>query len=135
LHKGEIIEAFVYGTYPGGWGMLVATNWKLLFIDKMFLDCVVEEIPYSMISSIDHRHGHILSEVTVHSRAKDYPFRRVNRNCAFRLIEHVEKVMIDTQLKLAEQEKLVQEEIIRRNSLNLQFPPGYLRDLKGSPRF
>lgn len=93
LQDNERIEAFICGTYIAGWGMLVATERKLIFIEKQFVRLKVEELPYQMISAIDHSTGRKYGKVTVRAQRKDYYFRRVNRDCVKKFISYVESRM------------------------------------------
>ncbi len=97
LHEDEKIEAFVYGVYSAGWGMLVATDRKLIFVDKVFFDLKVDELPYSMISAIDHSFGHYFAKVVVHTRSKDYSFKRIRCKCAENFVDFIEEKMLQTQ--------------------------------------
>lgn len=126
LHKDENIEACIYGSCASGWAMLVATDRKLIFVNNMFLDLKVDELPFSMISAVDHSYGHVFSKVTVHTRAKDYAFKYVNRKCANRFVEYIEERIIQLQ---DEYLRNIAEEQFRVSQLNhsntLQLPVSY----------
>lgn len=97
LHTGEKIEAFIYGVHSAGWGMMIASDRKLIFVDKIFFDLKVDELPYSMISAVDHNFGRYFGKVTVHTRSKDYSFRRIRCKCAERFVDFIEEKMLQTQ--------------------------------------
>jgi len=126
LHEDESIEAFVYGVYSGGWGMLVATDRELIFIDKVFFNLKVDELPYSTISAVDHSFGHVFAKVTVHARSGDYLFRRINRKCAAKFVDYIEKRTKQPQDNLLAGVTEAQNLNPRLNySKNFQIPPTY----------
>lgn len=66
LGETETIEGLLQGIYAGRQGLLVATDCRLLFVDKgMFGGLRVEDFPYSKISSIQYELGILLGKVTV----------------------------------------------------------------------
>lgn len=66
LWEDEKIENLVQGFYNNGTGLLVATNHRLIFVDKGLLFGVkVEDFPYDRISSIQYETGLFLGEIDI----------------------------------------------------------------------
>jgi hypothetical protein len=66
LAPSECVEQLTPGFYNGGIGLLVATNRRLIFLDKgMLYGLRVEDFHYDRISSIQYRTGLLLGEITI----------------------------------------------------------------------
>jgi len=66
LWSDESVENIIQGTYNNGNGILVATNRRLVFVDKGFLyGLKVEDFPYEKISSIQYETGLLLGKLTI----------------------------------------------------------------------
>ncbi len=62
----ERVENIVQGSYNNGLGILIATNKRLVFVDKgMFFGLKVEDFPYDKISSIQYETGLLLGSITI----------------------------------------------------------------------
>jgi len=70
LRTDETIRQCVFGTYHGGSGLLVATDQRLLLVDKRPFFLNLEEIQYVDITNIEF-HKHLLQAV-VHLKAKGH---------------------------------------------------------------
>ena len=71
LYENEIIEAFILGYYDGGYGMMVATNIRVVFIDiTPFGRLKIDDIPYGSVNSVELQIGMFFASVslfTVHA--------------------------------------------------------------------
>jgi hypothetical protein len=66
LGAGERVEQLAPGFYNGGIGLLVATNRRIVFVDKgMLYGLRVEDFPYDRINSIQYKTGLLLGEITI----------------------------------------------------------------------
>ena len=66
LWEDELIENIVQGLYNNGNGILVATNKRLVFVDKGMLGGLrVEDFPYDKISSIQYQTGLMFGKITI----------------------------------------------------------------------
>lgn len=90
IHKDELIGGVVYGKHVDNFAMLVATDRRIIFLDKRPLFVNVDEITYDVVSGISFSHAGIGSTVTLHTRIKDYPIRTFNQRCAKVLIDFIE---------------------------------------------
>lgn len=102
LYFGEKIEAFIYGANAAGWGMLVATDQRLLFVNKRLMNLIVNEVPYPAVSSIDHSVGPMFAKVAVRTRQRLYDFRKVNRKCAEIFAGVIQVKLLENQAKEGE---------------------------------
>jgi hypothetical protein len=74
MHSDEEIQGCIQGLYAEGLGLVVATNTRLLIINKSFLWSRVEDESYAMINSILYKQGLILGKVLLSTRAREYTF-------------------------------------------------------------
>jgi len=66
LWEDEGVEKLVQGAYNNGVGILVATNKRLIFVDKgMLYGLKVEDFPYDKISSIQYETKMIFGKITI----------------------------------------------------------------------
>ena len=65
LHDDETLEDAVGGRYMNRAGLLVATNKRLLFIDKGVVRLRVEDFPYHAISSIQYETAAIYGKIII----------------------------------------------------------------------
>lgn len=68
LQSDEVIEHIISGSYEGGLGVLVATNKRLVFVDKgMLWGSKVEDFPYDKITSIQYDTGMLMGTIKIHA--------------------------------------------------------------------
>lgn len=98
LFEEETIKAFILGFYDGGYGMMIATNLRLLFVDVMpFGKVKTDDIPYSMVASTETQYGMIYASMTVYTRPNTYKFWWLNKNNVHDFNEYVERQMLKHQ--------------------------------------
>ena len=90
IHPDEIIGGVVYGHSQDGFVMLIATETRVIFLDKKPLYVNQDEITYYVISGISISHAGVGSTVTLHTRIKDYKIRTYNYKCANNFVEYIE---------------------------------------------
>ncbi|MCW1908471.1 MAG: pyridoxamine 5'-phosphate oxidase family protein [Candidatus Saccharibacteria bacterium] len=91
LHETEHIAGVVYGQYPGGSGMLVATDLRIIFIDRKPGYTHVDEITYDMVSGIGKIMSGPFTSVALHTRLGDYRFKYVNAKAAAIFVSYIER--------------------------------------------
>lgn len=102
LHLDEHVWGVVYGRYTNtskvetGRGMLVATDQRLLLINKKPLFVKCDEIAYRVISAITYTKAGIAGTVTVHTRMGDINVRTFNQKCARIFVEAIEAKIFKT---------------------------------------
>lgn len=80
LWEDEKIEKIVQGLYEKKNGILVATNKRLIFIDKgLIYGLTVEDFPYDKISSIQYKTGLIFGELTIFASGNKADIQQVEK--------------------------------------------------------
>lgn len=79
MMKNEVIEHVQRGYYSGGFASLIATNQRLLLVDKKPFFLSVIDLRYDMIAEVDY--GHQLFGATIHVQSfnKDFKFQCLNK--------------------------------------------------------
>lgn len=96
LLPGEEIYELVNGTYEGGFALAVATDVRLLLVDKKPMNYLtVEDIRFDMISEIDYSHRLLGAQIAVSTGDRDFHFRSYNQARLRKLIGHVQNCMAD----------------------------------------
>jgi len=90
LHKDEHIMGSVYGKYKNGRGVLIATDQRVLFLDKKPLFMHVDELTYMIIGGVTFTRTLVIGYVTVHSRLGDYTLRTFNIKNAANFVDYIE---------------------------------------------
>jgi len=78
LWDAEEIECAAQGWYKGGIVLLVATNRRLLLIDRKWLDTKVDDYPYGRISSIEHNSGIWTGKIVISMPGFEMVVNRIN---------------------------------------------------------
>ncbi|MCA9347351.1 PH domain-containing protein [Candidatus Saccharibacteria bacterium] len=98
LYENEIIEAFILGYYDGGYGMMVATNIRVVFIDiTPFGRLKIDDIPYGSVNSVELQIGMFFASVSLFSGPVRYRFWWLNKNSAHDFNRYVEYQMLKHQ--------------------------------------
>lgn len=97
IMPGEVIEKLVVGIYVGGYAILVATNKRMLVIDKMPGSLIVEDIPYDMISEVEFTYSMMKTQVVVFCRSKTIKFSTIRRPQLRDFAEFLEKRMMEVR--------------------------------------
>jgi hypothetical protein len=66
LDDNEVIQRVVSGLYEGGHGVLVATDKRMIFLDKKIMSCRIEDVHYDMVSDVEHFLGILTARIKVH---------------------------------------------------------------------
>ena len=105
VHPNEHIKGIVYGKYSHngarpahGRGALVATDSRILLIDKkpLFLKC--DELAYRVVSGVTYTKVGIAGTVTLHTKAGDIHVRTLNQKCADRFLAAIEAKCFSQQM-------------------------------------
>lgn len=94
IHEGEKISECVNGYYEGGMALLVATEMRVLLIDKKPLNYLnVEDLRFDMINEIDYNHRMMGAAITITTGSKTLRFRSYNQQRLRHLINLVQEHM------------------------------------------
>ncbi len=91
LLPDEAIHECVNGIYEGGFALLVATDTRVLLVDKKPLNYLtVEDMRYDLISEIDYSHRLLGANISIASGDKALKFRSYNQQRLRKLVSHVQ---------------------------------------------
>ena len=79
LWENELPEKLITGRYNNGRGMLVATNRRLIFIDKGMVSLKVEDFSYDKIASIESKTGMVFGSLTIYASGNKEKFEYADK--------------------------------------------------------
>jgi hypothetical protein len=79
LWEDETVENIVQGMYVNHMGILVATNKRLLFIDKGLVKLKVEDFPYDKISSLQYETGWVSGKISIFTSGNRAEIERIDK--------------------------------------------------------
>jgi len=90
LWEDEVVEKLVQGIYGSGYGILVATNKRLIFVDKGWIYGLrVEDFPYDKITSIQYETGVFYGEIKIFASGNKADITQINKKQARDFAEYV----------------------------------------------
>lgn len=97
IQENEHIEAVVYGrTIPSGGAVLIATDLRAIYYNRIPLFSSLDEVTYDLVSGVSKRRvGGMFSTVTLHTRAGDYSIQYANVASASKFIKFIEQKCIE----------------------------------------
>lgn len=97
LPDEEIFEC-VNGFYEGGFALLLATDVRVLLVDKKPLNYLtVEDLRFDMISEIDYNHRLLGAYIAISTGNKNLKFTTINQPRLRKLIGHVQSCMAEVK--------------------------------------
>ena len=91
LKPGEVIVHCAHGYYHGGSGLLIATNERLLLIDKRPFYLNLEEMKYQNIKGVDVAQHLLTATISLHSGYQNIRFKSVSDARLKMIAEYVEE--------------------------------------------
>lgn len=89
LWDGELPMHLVDGRYNKGYGILVATDRRLVFMDKGLFSLKVEDFPYDRILSVEAKTGMVMGQLTIHTAAGKEEIQQVTKERVHPLAEWI----------------------------------------------
>ena len=89
LWEDELPEAIVQGTYESSHGLLIATNKRVIFLDKGIISFKMEDFAFDKISSIEFKSGMIWGEIVVYSSGTRSIFKDVYKDKAREFVDYL----------------------------------------------
>jgi hypothetical protein len=90
LWEDETVEKLVESFYEKGQGILVATNKRLVFLDKGRLGGLrVKDFPYDVITSIQYSTGLLMGEITIFSSGDKSTIGNISKQLVANFAEYV----------------------------------------------
>lgn len=102
----EEIKECANGIYEAGFALLVATNIRVLLVDKKPLNYLtVEDLRFDMINEIDYSHRLMGATISISTGSRNLQFTSVNQARLRKLINHVQHCMAESKLKQSEHQE------------------------------
>ena len=96
LWEDETVEKMINGLYGDGVGLFVATNKKLIFIDKgLFFGLRMETLPYNKITSVEYDEGLIYGRIKISVSGKIVLVEQVNKKHAIEFADHIKTKVLE----------------------------------------
>lgn len=116
LLDNEKIFECVNGYYEGGFALLVATNLRVLLIDKKPLKFLtVEDLRFDMINQIDYSHRFFGAAINISTGVKNLRFRSYNQKRLRKLINHVQHRMAEIKMEQSSASETQQQHLEKIN--------------------
>ena len=90
IEEDEHVHGVVYGHCGIGLAMLVATDRRIIYLERRPLFTSMDDISYDVVAGVRVIDGGIFPSVTLHSRMGDYTLTYVNVTCAKRFAQYIE---------------------------------------------
>ena len=90
IHEDEHIMGVVYGQYSGGSAMLIATDHRVIFLDRKPLFTTMDELTYDVVSGVKLDSSGIFTTIVLHTRIANYVIRYANAKCAKLFVKYIE---------------------------------------------
>ena len=91
LERNEIIEHVVTGVYQDGYAVIVATNKRVLILDKKPMSFRAEDIHYEMISQVEHYLGPMFAKLRIRSLSNACEFTSIHASDVQSFANHVDR--------------------------------------------
>lgn len=91
IHPTEHIGGVAYGPSDNGSAMLVATDRRVVYLDRKPLFINQEEVTYGVVAGVSFSHAGPGSTVTLHTRIRDYKIQTLNRRAADQFVQYIEQ--------------------------------------------
>lgn len=96
LHPDEHIGGVAYGRYSNGFAWLIATNRRVIFMDKKPMFATTDELTYDVVSGVRSSRAGLFASVVLHTRISDYTIRFVNIKCAGIFVKYIEQRRLES---------------------------------------
>lgn len=97
IHPDETIWGVVYGKTKDGFAMLLATNRRVIYLDKKPLFVNQDEVTYDVVSGVNRSHVGLGTTLILHTRIKDYVVQTLNDKCARGFVNAIEQLKVESK--------------------------------------
>lgn len=116
LLDDEKIFECANGIYEGGFALLVATNIRLLLVDKKPMNYLtVEDLRFDLINQIDYSHRLLGARINVSAGNKSLKFTSYNQRRLRKLINHIQHRMAEVKTQQSSSAENQQQHLERIN--------------------
>lgn len=91
IHPDEHLEGVVYGWQQVGIVMMVATDRRVLFLDKKPLYVRDDEISYASVRGVSQAYKVFLTTVVLHTQVDDFVVNTFNPKCVRFFVKAIER--------------------------------------------
>lgn len=121
IHDDEHIGGVIYGKVGGASSaMLVATDKRVIYIDRRAMFTATDELTYDVVSGIKVTSSGPVTSVLLHTRVNEYSLHYVNPKCAQIFTSYIEKKRLEGGSY---------NEVTGRHSSKSQEPSGFVNIL------
>jgi len=99
LHQNERVHAIVYGQHHSSSAMLVATDERVIYLDKKPTAVFLDEVTYDVVSGIEIDIHTLFATVTLHTAVTNYVIRFANIKCATVFVSYIEEQRLKRELE------------------------------------
>lgn len=93
LHEDETISEATNGYYEGGFSLLVATNQRLLLVDRKPMFLTLDSIAYSMIQEVSFNYRLLNSTIHIYTTNKCLDFNSWHHSQIRSILNHTQAAM------------------------------------------
>lgn len=91
IHTDEHIQAVVYGQHISSSAMLIATDQRIIYLDKKPTAIFIDEVTYDVVSGIELDVHTLFATVTLHTAVNNYQIKAANVRCSDRFTSFIEE--------------------------------------------
>jgi hypothetical protein len=91
IHEDEHIHAVVYGQHHSNSAMLIATDRRIIYLDKKPMALFMDEVTYDVVSGIELEIHTLFASVTLHTAVANYDIKFANIHCADKFTAYIEE--------------------------------------------
>ncbi len=96
LHADEHIHGVVYGRYTDSLSWLVATDQRVLFVDRKPLYSTTDELSYDTVTGVKMTRAGLFVSVVLHTKIDNYSVRFVSPKCANIFVKYIESRRLES---------------------------------------
>jgi nitroimidazol reductase NimA-like FMN-containing flavoprotein (pyridoxamine 5'-phosphate oxidase superfamily) len=89
IREDEHVKGAVYGRSARGLAMLVATDKRIIYLERKPFFTATDEITYDVVSGVQTSHS-LKTAIVLHTRLGNYELTYVNANCASIFVKYIE---------------------------------------------
>ncbi len=97
INENEHIAAVIYGQHHSSSAMLLATDQRVIYLDKKPMTVHEDEINYAVVSGVQHTVHIFFATVILHTAVTNYELRFVNLKCAGRFADYIEERIVEAK--------------------------------------
>lgn len=87
----EHIKAVIYGWRAGGLAMLVATDKRVIYLERRPFFTSTDDVSYEVVAGVRFMDAGLFPSATLNTRMGDYTLTYINPKCARTFVEYIEQ--------------------------------------------